>query len=317
MKIIVTDTDYSPELCQLIRNTAGDNEVVFPASQEELTEAADADVEIVFGKCKKELLSHLPNLKWIQANSAGMDAFLYPELRKSDVVVTNAARLYGPNVADQGFALLLALTRGIHQFARRQPDHNWDRNLPTPIIELTGSTIGIVGMGGIGEFMANRAKGFDTHVIAVDAFRTDAPDNVDELMGIDQLSHLMRRSDVVMIACPLTDDTRGLINAQNLTLMKPNAYLINVARGPIVDQAALVEVLKQGKIAGAGLDVTEVEPLEKESPLWDMQNVIISPHVAGVSQARLPRLVSLFCENLIKYISGEPMANVVQKDRGF
>ena len=165
--------------------------------------------------------------------------------------------------------------------------------------------------------MADRAKGFDTHVIAVDAFRTNKPENVDELMPIDQLPDLMRRSDVVMIACPLTDETRGLINAENLVLMKPTAYFINVARGPIVDQNALVEALQQGKIAGAGLDVTEVEPLEIDSPLWDMENVIISPHVAGVSQRRLPRLVEFFCGNLKKYMAGEPLDNVVQKDRGF
>ena len=172
-------------------------------------------------------------------------------------------------------------------------------------------------MGGIGGFMANRAKGFDTYVIAVDAFRTDKPENVDELMPIDQLPELMRRSDAVMIACPLTDETRGLINASNLALMKSTAYLINVARGPIVDQDALVEALQNGTIAGAGLDVTEVEPLDKESPLWDMENVIITPHVAGVSQRRFPRLVGFFCANLKKYLAGEPLDNVVRKELGF
>lgn len=317
MKIIVTDSSYSEELRQRILDAAGESTVVFPTSSQELEGAADADVEIIFGSCSEEMLPRVPNLKWIQSSSAGMDAFLYPALRESDIVVTNAAGLYGPNVADQGFALLLALTRGIHHFARRQDNHNWDRNIPTPIIELPDLTIGIVGMGGIGGFMANRAKGFDMYVIAVDAFRTDKPENVDDLMPIDQLPDLMRRSDIVMIACLLTDETRGLINAENLALMKPTAYFINVARGPIVDQNAIVEVLQQGKIAGAGLDVTEVEPLEKDSPLWDMENVVISPHVAGVSQRRLPRLVEFFCGNLKKYMARELLDNVVQKDRGF
>jgi len=317
MKIIVTDSTYSEDLRQLIRDTAGENTVVFPASSEELAEAADTDVEVIFGSCSEEMLPRLPNLKWIQANSAGMDAFLNPALRESNIMVTNAAGLYGPNVADQGFALLLALTRGIHHFARRQDNHNWDRDIPTPIVELPGCTIGIVGMGGIGGFMASRAKGFDTYVIAVDAYRTDKPEHVDELMPINQLNELMRRSDVVMIACPLTNETQELINAGNLALMKPTAYFINVARGPIVDQNALTDVLRQGKIAGAGLDVTEIEPLEKDSPLWDMENVIISPHVAGVSQRRLPRLVEFFCGNLKKYMADEPLDKVVHKDRGF
>ena len=317
MKIIVTDSSYSEELRQLILDSAGDNSVVFPDSGGELLQTVDEEVEVIFGGCSEEMMGRAPNLRWVQSSSAGMDAVLTPALRDSDIVVTNAAGLYGPNVADQGFALLLGLVRGIHHFARRQANHNWDRHIPTPIIELPDLTIGIVGMGGIGGFMANRAKGFDTHVIAVDAFRTDKPANVDELMPIDQLPDLMRRSDAVMIACPLTDETRGLINADNLALMKPTAYLINVARGPIVDQDALVEALQNGTIAGAGLDVTEVEPLEEDSPLWDMDNVIITPHVAGVSQRRFPRLVGFFCDNLKKYMAGEPLANVVRKELGF
>ena len=317
MKIIVTDSSYSEDLRQMILDAAGNNSVVFPESGEDLLEAVDEEVEVIFGGCNEGMMARAPNLRWVQSSSAGMDAFLTPALRDSDIVVTNAAGLYGPNVADQGFALLLGLVRGIHHFARRQENHRWDNRVPTPIIEIPGLTIGIVGMGGIGGFMANRAKGFDTHVIAVDAFRTDKPENVDELMPIDQLPDLMSRSDVVMIACPLTDETRGLINASNLALMKPTAYLINVARGPIVDQEALVEALENGTIAGAGLDVTEVEPLDKDSPLWDMDNVIITPHVAGVSQRRFPRLVEFFCNNLKNYLAGEPLANVVRKELGF
>ncbi len=317
MKIIVTDSSYSEDLCQMIVDAAGDNSVVFPTAGEELLETVDDEVEVIFGGCSEEMMSRAPNLRWVQSSSAGMDAFLTPALRDSDIMVTNAAGLYGPNVADQGFALLLGLVRGIHHFTRRQDDHNWDRHVSTPIIEIAGLTIGIVGMGGIGGFMANRAKGFDGRVIAVDAFRTDKPENVDELMPIDRLPDLMRRSDAVMIACPLTDETRGLINASNLALMKPTAYLINVARGPIVDEDALIDALKAGTIAGAGLDVTEVEPLDKDSPLWDMENVIITPHVAGVSQLRFPRLVGFFCANLKKYLAGEPLDNVVRKELGF
>ena len=317
MKIIVTDSSYSEDLRQMILEAAGSNSVVFPSSTEELLEALDEEVEVIFGGGSEEMMRRAPNLRWVQSSSAGMDSFLTPALRDSDIVVTNAAGLYGPNVADQGFALLLGLVRGIHHFTRRQDNHNWDSHIPTPIIEIADLTIGIVGMGGIGGFMANRAKGFDTYVIAVDAFRTDKPENVDELMPIDQLPELMRRSDAVMIACPLTDETRGLINASNLALMKSTAYLINVARGPIVDQDALVEALQNGTIAGAGLDVTEVEPLDKESPLWDMENVIITPHVAGVSQRRFPRLVGFFCANLKKYLAGESLDNVVRKELGF
>ncbi|MCZ6677362.1 MAG: D-2-hydroxyacid dehydrogenase [Candidatus Poribacteria bacterium] len=315
MKIVVADR-LNDELRQLIRDTAGDeNTVVFPSSREELIEEA-ADAEIFYGFCHEELFQQLSNLKWIQSSSAGMDSHLYPAMRESDVILTNAAGLYGSHVADQGFALLLALARGIHHFTRNQDKRQWGGS-KSPMIELGGFTIGIVGMGGIGTHMARRAKGFEMYVIAVDAYRTDKPDVVDELMPINQLPDLMRRADVVMIACPLTDETRHLINAENLALMKPTAYFINVARGPIVDEPALIGMLKQEKIAAAGLDVTEVEPLAKDSPLWDMDNVILTPHAAGGSQHRPRRTIEFFCDNMKRYMAGEPLNNVVRKDLGF
>jgi phosphoglycerate dehydrogenase-like enzyme len=209
MKILVQRPNSDEELNQIIRDAAGDeNSVVFANSDEEYVREA-ADAEILFGGCSEELFKQMSNLKWIQSSSAGMDSTLHPALINSDVILTNAAGLYGSHVADQGFALLLALARGIDQFARNQDQRKWGGG--RPMIELGGFTIGIVGMGGIGQHMARRAKGFEMYVISVDAYRTDKPDVVDELMPIDQLPNLMSRADVVMIACPLTDETRGLI----------------------------------------------------------------------------------------------------------
>lgn len=315
MKILVQRPNSDEELNQIIRDAAGEeNTVVFASSEEEYVREA-ADAEILFGGCSEELFKQMLNLKWIQSSSAGMDSTLHPALINSDVILTNAAGLYGSHVADQGFALLLALARGIDQFTRNQDQRKWGGG--RPMIELGGFTIGIVGMGGIGQHMARRAKGFEMYVLSVDAYRTDKPDVVDELMPIDQLPNLMSRADVVMIACPLTDETRGLINAENLALMKPDAYFINVARGPIVDEAALIEVLKQRKIAAAGLDVTEIEPLPQDSPLWDMDNVILTPHAAGGSQHRPRRTIEFFCDNIRRYKAGEPLQNVVRKTLGF
>ncbi len=315
MKILV-HARLEEELRQMICDAAGENRVVFPSSEEELIKEG-ADAEIFYGFCHEGIFRHLPNLKWIQSSSAGMDKHLYSDLKESDVILTNAAGLYGTHVADQGFALLLGLTRGIKHFTRSQDQRIWGGRGKSPMIEIGGFTIGIVGMGGIGQHMARRAKGFEMYVLSVDAYRTDKPDIVDELMPIDQLPSLMSRSDVVMIACPLTDETRHLINAENLALMKPTAYFINVARGPIVDESALIEVLKAGKIAGAGLDVTEVEPLDKDSPLWEMDNVILTPHAAGGSQHRPRRTIEFFCDNIKRYMKGEPLNNVVRKDLGF
>ena len=185
------------------------------------------------------------------------------------------------------------------------------------MIEIDGFKIGIVGMGGIGMQMAKRAKGFDMHVMAVDAYRTDKPDTVDELLPMDQLSNMMSQVDVVMIACPLTEETRGLINKDNLSVMQPSAFFINVARGPIVNEPDLIEILRAGTIAAVGLDVTEVEPLSADSPLWDFDNIIISPHSAGGSQHRMRRITEFFLDNLERYLKGEELRNVVNKQLGF
>ncbi|HHZ91620.1 TPA: D-2-hydroxyacid dehydrogenase [Candidatus Poribacteria bacterium] len=314
MKIVVYG-HLAEDLQQMIREAMDGNTAIFPESEEALRKEG-ADAEIFYGFCHERIFQFLPSLKWIQSSSAGMDGHLYPALRDSGVLLTNAAGLYGSHVADQGFALLLSLTRGIHHFVRNQDQKIWGGS-KSSMIEIGGFTIGIVGMGGIGQYMANRAKGFDMYVISVDAYRKDKPDVVDELMPIEQLPDLMHRSDVVMIACPLTDETRSLINAENLSQMKPTAYLINVARGPIVDELALIDVLQRGKIAGAGLDVTEIEPLSQESPLWELDNVIITPHAAGGSQHRPRRTVEFFCQNLRRYFNKEPLQNLVDKRLGF
>ncbi|MFP6723473.1 MAG: D-2-hydroxyacid dehydrogenase [Candidatus Poribacteria bacterium] len=314
MKIVVYG-HLAEDLQQMIREAMDGNTAIFLESEEALRKEG-ADAEIFYGFCHERIFQFLPSLKWIQSSSAGMDGHLYPALRDSGVLLTNAAGLYGSHVADQGFALLLSLTRGIHHFVRNQDQKIWGGS-KSSMIEIGGFTIGIVGMGGIGQYMANRAKGFDMYVISVDAYRKDKPDVVDELMPIEQLPDLMHRSDVVMIACPLTDETRSLINAENLSQMKPTAYLINVARGPIVDELALIDVLQRGKIAGAGLDVTEIEPLSQESPLWELDNVIITPHAAGGSQHRPRRTVEFFCQNLRRYFNKEPLQNLVDKRLGF
>ena len=315
MKILLQHRVEGEQLKRLEDIIGDEHTYVLPTSRDELVAECE-DTDIFFGFCSEDIFPHLSNVKWVQASSAGMDKHMYPNMRESDVILTNAAGLYGTHVADQAFALLLGLTRGIHHFVRNQDNHKWGGS-KSPMIEIDGFKIGIVGLGGIGMQMVKRAKGFDMHVIAVDAYRTEKPENVDELMPMEKLADMMSRVDVVMIACPLTEETRGLINAENLSVMQPTAYLINVARGPIVNEADLIEVLQAGKIAGAGLDVTEVEPLDKESPLWDMDNVIITPHAAGGSQHRMHRITEFFLDNLERYLKGEELKNVVDKQLGF
>ncbi len=305
------------ELLQRLESIIGDEHTyIVPGSREELIEEGK-DADIFYGYCSEDLFPHFPNVKWIQSTSAGMDRHMYPAIRQSDVILTNAAGLYAKHVADQAFALLLGLARGIHESVRNQDKHQWGGSRSMPMIEIDGFKIGIVGMGGIGVEMAKRAKGFDMYVMAVDAYRTDKPDTVNELMGMDQLSNMMSQVDVVMIACPLTEETRGLINKDNLSVMQPTAFFINVARGPIVNEPDLIEILQAGTIAAAGLDVTETEPLQEDSPLWDFHNVIISPHSAGGSQHRARRITEFFLDNLERYLKGEALKNIVNKQLGF
>lgn len=315
MKILL-QSKIQDDLLNRLESIIGDEHTyVIPESHDQLADEAK-DTDIFYGFCSEEIFPLFPNIKWIQASSAGMDRHMYPAIRQSNVILTNAAGLYATHVADQAFALLLGLARGIHQTVRNQDQHKWG-GLGTPMIEIDGFKMGIVGLGGIGMEMVKRAKGFDMHVIAVDAYRTEKPDNVDELMPMDKLKDLMSRVDVVMIACPLTEETRGLINADNLSVMQPSAYFINVARGPIVKEDDLIQILEDGKIAGAGLDVTEIEPLDSNSPLWDFTNVIISPHSAGGSQHRMNRITSFFLDNLERYLNGEELKNIVNKELGF
>lgn len=315
MKILLQHRVEGEQLERLESIIGAEHTYVTPSSREEIAEEGK-DTDIYFGFCSEDIFPLLPNIRWIQASSAGMDKHVYPAMRESDVILTNAAGLYGTHVADQAFALLLGLTRGIHHFTRNQDNHKWGGS-KSPMIEIDGFKIGIVGLGGIGMQMAKRAKGFDMYIIGVDAYRTEKPDNVDELVPMSKLTETMSRVDVVMIACPLTEETRGLINTGNLSVMQPTAYLINVARGPIVKEDDLIEILQAGKIAGAGLDVTETEPLPSESPLWDMDNVIITPHAAGGSQHRMLRITEFFLDNLERYLKGEELKNVVDKQLGF
>lgn len=315
MKILIGDS-VPDELRGMVVEAAGPaNEVVFVENREDLAELG-RDAEVYYGYVTERACAALPNVKWVHTWSAGVDKHLFPFLKDTGVILTNGARSFGPQVADHSFALLLALARGLHAFIPRKPHKNWQGAQPA-ISDIQGFTLCVVGMGGIGTHIADRAKGFSMYVIGVDAYRADKPATVDELLPISGLRDAMSRADAVLVACPLTPETRGLVDADMLAAMKPTAYFVNCARGPIVDEAALIEVLRDGRIAGAGLDVTEIEPLPEASPLWDLPNVVLTPHAASRSQNRLRRLVELFAENLKRYVAGEPLLNVVRKDLGF
>lgn len=290
---------------------------LFHTNDDDEAVALAADIEVIIGHFKPAVCAAAPNLRWIQSFSAGMDKFLFPEIiERDEVQISNVAGLYASQGAEHAWALLLALTREIPLAVKNKGERLWKGG---KMIELAGSTLGLIGLGGFGIQMAQRAQGYDLTVLAIDPMRTDKPDFVDELRetSLETLHDLLRRSDVVMLACPLTKETYHMISTAELAMMKPTAYLINVTRGGIIDEVALADALHAEQIAGAGLDVVEKEPLSANSPLWDAPNLIITPHRAGASQHR-PRMIYEFCyQNLERYLKGETPINIINKQRGF
>ena len=295
-----------------IAEIAPDAQVVMSDREAALSEIADA--EVLFGGYDAEIISNAPRLKWIQSTSAGMDTALIPEIKDSDITITNASGVHAIQVADQAMALTMALVRGLHISVRAQLERKW---LRPALRDLCGATVTIIGFGGIGRRYAQLIRPHDTRIVALDVRPVEKPDTIDELWSMDRLDEALQIADVVFIACPCTEQTIKLINHRTLGLMKEDAILINTARGKIVDQEALIDVLRAGGIAAAGLDVFEEEPLPESSGLWDLENVILTPHAAGGSPNRHDRTVGFFGENLRRYLSGEKLRNVVDKALGY
>lgn len=290
-------------------------EIVATTDDDEAVSMAN-DVEVIVGHFKPPVCAAAPNLKWIQSFSAGMDHFLFPEIIERDVAVSNAAGLHAPQGGEHAWAMLLALARGIRPGLERMREKKWGG---VNVVEVSGGVLGVVGIGGFGMEMIKRAQGYDMTILALDTVRTEKPEGVAELYPANKenLHAILERADAVMTACPLTKETYHLFSTEEFKRMKPSAFLVNVTRGGIVDEDALVEALKNEEIAGAALDVCETEPLPENSPLWDAPNLLLTPHRAGASQHRQRRLFEFFVQNVERYLKGEPVLNVVDKKRGY
>jgi phosphoglycerate dehydrogenase-like enzyme/glyoxylase-like metal-dependent hydrolase (beta-lactamase superfamily II) len=296
--------------------------------EEAAKEAASADA--VLGFCNAAIVKANPKLRWIQVGHAGVEKDLVPEVIASQVTLTNTARLYGPNVSDQAMALLLALTRGLapqlHKDLYIGPGvpkalntHTWDRlKEVSHAQELHGKTMLVVGLGGIGTQIARRADAFGMRVQAIDP--NEAIVKPGFVFSIDRpakMMELLPKADVVVLACPLTKETKGMFGASQFGAMKESAYFINIARGGLVKQEEMIAALKKGHIAGAGLDVTDPEPLPNDHSLWQMRNVVISPHIGGQSDGARDRQWRLFRENVRRFVAGEALLCVVDKQKGY
>lgn len=253
-------------------------------------------------------------LRWIQSSAAGLDHCLVPSVVESDIIVTSASGVLANQVADHTMALLTGLLRSLPTFFRAQQRREFIRR---PTRDLHRARIGIIGLGRNGRRLAEVLSAFRTTILATDWFPVHKPPHVAELLPADAVDHMLPRVDILILAAPLTEHTRGMINARRLALLPPGAILVNVARGPLVVEADLVAALESGHLGGAGLDVTDPEPLPPASRLWDLPNVIITPHVGGQSATRIDDMTNFFCENLRRYLTGRPLLNLVDKRLGF
>lgn len=278
--------------------------------EKEMTPADVAAAEVVFGRPKPAWVAAAPNVKWVQLASAGADGWL--GVRPDDLLLTKASGTFGVPIAEWAMGAILMLTRNLHIYRDQQRERQW--RMQWSAREIMGSTVGLLGLGDIGREVAQRARAFGCRVVGFRRRMEPVP-FVDAVLPLEQV---LAEADFLVMVLPATPATYHLIDAERLAQMKPGAYLINAGRGSTVDEAALVEALRSGHLAGAALDVFEDEPLPAESPLWQMEQVIISPHASFISPARnTDRRMAIFCQNLKRYLAGEPLLNLVDRQTGY
>jgi len=290
------------------------------AERDNLAQAL-ADAEVYVGWLGRDQFLAAKKLKWIQSPSSGINYYFdIPEFVTSDVVLTSASGTHGACLAESVLGMILAFTRGIRDCILYQPDRDWagGRTVRPRLVELTGSTMGIVGFGRVGKAIAERAVAFGMRVVAVDLLSQDKPEHLDELWGVDRLGDLMKVSDYVVVTVPYTPQTVGLLGAKELALLKPTAMVVGISRGGVIDQDALVDALRDRRLAAAALDVFKPEPLPDDSELWALDNVLITPHIAGGTQFEGQYVLEILRENLGRFLRGEsPLRNQADKARRF
>jgi len=261
----------------------------------------------------RRILPQMPHLRWLHTPSAGVDRLMFPELLSHPCVLTNSVGVYSIPIAEHVLAIMLAVARQLPLCLQQQREHRWQR---VPAVELYEETVAIIGTGHIGQEVARRAQALGMHTLGTR--RQPRPTSfIEQVFPLTHLYDMLAQADFVVITCPLTPETAGMIGEPELQAMKKTAWLINVARGGIVQEKALLRALREGWIAGAGLDTFVQEPLPEDSPFWDLPNVILTPHTSWSSPQVRERTIALFLENLERFLAGEPLLNVVDKKRGY
>jgi phosphoglycerate dehydrogenase-like enzyme len=302
-------------VAQIAKNAPG-YEVIDAGQERVAEELLDADIFCGHPKVPVswEDVGRRERLLWIQSSAAGLDHVLVPTVVESNIIVTSASGVLANQVADHTIALTAALLRSFPTYFRAQQKREFIRR---PTRDLHGARIGIIGLGRNGRRLAEVFSAFHTKIVATDWWPGPKPPQVEKMLPADAVDEILPNIDILILAAPLTKHTRNMIDARRLALLPKGALVINVARGPLVVTEDVVAALESGHIGGAGVDVTEPEPLPVESRLWDQPNVIITPHVGGQSATRADDMTNFFCENLRRYLANEPLINLVDKHLGF
>ena len=288
--------------------------MLFEDREEMLRLLPEADA-LYGGSPREDMLERCAKLRWIHMRSAGVDRYFPQELAKRGIALTNGSGAYDIPIAEHVFAMALALTRQIHLYIRNQIEKRWERGGRPE--DLYGKNLGVYGMGSIGTRVAQIGAAFGMKAYGVARLERPKPDFAEALWTPDRLDDLLRLSDLFVVCLPLTNATRDCVGAREFSLMKPTALFFNIGRGATVNAAALTRALTEGQIAGAGLDVTNPEPLPVESPLWSMPNVVLTPHVSGSSAVSAKRGEEIAIENIRRFAAGEPLLNLVDPQHGY
>jgi phosphoglycerate dehydrogenase-like enzyme len=314
-KLVVRDAGNLVESLQA--EFPGVRFVAAPTPADAAAEAHDADA--IVGYCNEEVVGAADKLVWVQIFSAGAEHCLAVDaIGSGAVLLTNMQKMASPVIGEHAVAMMLSLTRGLTQQAKAMPEGAWNRSIGDDIgmMSVDGKTLLVVGLGGIGKAAARRAAALGMRVIATRNSSRSGPDYVDYVGLSDELPELAAEADVIINALPLTSETDGLFDKTFFDAAKPGVFFINVARGASVVTDDLVAALRDGRVAGAGLDVTDPEPLPADHPLWRMPNVIITPHIAWYGNNR-ERQVALAQENIRRFIAGDPLLNIVDPSKGY
>jgi phosphoglycerate dehydrogenase-like enzyme len=300
-----------------VRSAVPDLRVLVTRERSEIEAVLD-EVEVAVGQFPRELLARAPRLEWFQQWGAGADWLLrHPEAVEAGFVLTSASGVHAVPISEHILAFMLAFARDLPRVFLDQAKREWGKPDSRDVFELAGKTMLLVGVGEIGARTARLAEALGMQVLGVRRDPSRKVAGVAEMHGLEELASLLPLADVLVLTVPLTSETKGMIGAGELRAMKESGYLINIGRGGTVREDDLVRALREGWIAGAGLDVFEEEPLPKESPLWQMENVIVTSHYSGSTPHYDDRAFEIFMDNLQRYVSGEPLRNVVDKGLGY